>query len=276
MPMEVACWACGAAARPAEGPYEALLHLCPACGFGFQPARDPAELHELYGSDYFARYTADRAYDDDARARAYEAEVRARLVERRVPRGRLLEIGCASGHFLGACKRRGFDVTGVEVGAEIARAARERFGVEVTVAPVEELELPAANFDVICAWHVVEHVPEPLAIVQRLARALRPGGWLFVEVPNFGGVRSRREGAAWPLLDLPHHVGQFTPSSLGALLERSGFPTVELTSVPWGIYRPWPRRLVTHANQALKSRSWPGGTRPAKHDLLRAAGQTAL
>ena len=151
--------------------------------------------------------------------------------------------------------------------------ARRLAEVEVHASSVEDASLPEREFDVVCGWHVLEHIANPLSTLQRLRRAIAPAGVALFEVPNFQSVRGQRERLAWRLLQPTHHVAQYGPRSLAQLLARAGFDDVEVETVPWAVYRRWPRSVASHLKQAVVLRSWPAGSHPAKHELLRAVAR---
>jgi SAM-dependent methyltransferase len=98
--------------------------------------------------------------------------------------------------------------------------ATDRYGVEVVgdavSAPVE------GPFDVITMWHVLEHLPDPMAALERSHELLAPGGRLIVSVPNNDSWQARLGGDDWLHLDIPRHLFHFTPGSLSGLVERTG------------------------------------------------------
>lgn len=266
------CWACGAGGAAPLDAYRPLpFHRCASCGFVFQPQSRAADCAALYGRGYFRDY--DLAETDTAADRRFEADVRVRLLRRRLLGGSVLEIGPAAGYFLDALRRNGFQPLGVEVSAEIAEAARRRFGVEMLVGAVEDVPLEPESFDAACAWHVVEHIPDPLRSLEAIRAALRPGSPLLVEVPNFGGMRSRREGPEWPSLEPRFHVGQYGPESLRALLERAGLAVELVETVPFAVYRRPLRAALSHAKHTVLTRAWPLGAHPWKRELLRAVAR---
>ena len=250
------------------------MRRCPACGLRFLAEIDPADSHALYHADYFHAYDGGD-YEASEPQRRREARVRLEWMRAWAkPPGRLLEVGAAAGYFLDEARRAGFEPVGVEPAADLARKAASRFQVPVHAAFLPGVELPAANFDVVCAWHVVEHIPEPLPALEALRAAAAPSGHLFIEVPNADGVIARRQGAAWPPLGLPHHVGQYGPSSLSALLARARFEIVALDTVPFWEYghRRGPGaiwRLARAAAVSARARKPLGGSHPSAHDLLR-------
>ena len=275
------CWACGSGDVEEASEFRpVVLARCRRCGFLFQPDRSFADVRALYGDDYFDAYPTgagegrEEAYAEQDEARHFEAHVRVQLLhEIAIRAGRLLEIGAAAGHFLAAAHGAGFEVLGVEPSPGTAARGRERFGVEILAGYVEEIELPPSSFDVACAWHVVEHLADPVTPLRRVRIALRPGGVFVAEVPNVESVRARRERAAWGPLDPAHHVGFYGPRSLRALLERCGFDVERVYTVAFGVYRPPLRRTLSHAKQALVLRGSPFGTHPWKHELLRVVAR---
>ncbi len=94
-----------------------------------------------------------------------------------------------------------------------------------------------------------------------------------MEVPNFGSVRAQRDGPAWPFLDPKYNIGQFTPTSLASALVSAGFDRVTTETVPFAIYRRAFRAVLSYAKQADVLRGWPAGSRPTKHELLRAVAR---
>jgi SAM-dependent methyltransferase len=107
----------------------------------------------------------------------------------------VLEIGCATGDLLAEARRRGARVTGVDVSAWAAEAARRRHGVEVLTGTLESLDNSLGRFHVILALEVIEHVENPREFLQLLSRHLLPGGYTLISTPNYRCAR--RFGGEW-------------------------------------------------------------------------------
>jgi SAM-dependent methyltransferase len=105
--------------------------------------------------------------------------------------------------------------------------ARDR-GLEVTVATLERSGLPERSYDVVSAFHVLEHLPESRPFLRSLARWARPGGAVVVEVPNWHGVARRRLGPDWYHLRPGEHLVHFTPETLRGAMRASGIMPVAL------------------------------------------------
>jgi SAM-dependent methyltransferase len=154
---------------------------------------------------------------------------RCRLIDRSVPTRdatprRLLDVGCASGLFLEAMQSyRGWQIEGVELNEIAARTTSERLGVPVFAGPFERAKYADGTFDAITMWDVLEHLHEPLYSLREIRRILRPGGVLFVRVPNAASYVARMCGRYWSGYDLPRHMTLFTPRTLGRALAQAGF-----------------------------------------------------
>ena len=220
---DLACWTCGTTAVP-DTRFPNLGYVrCPACDLVFAPSSSQERLRELYGEAYFEDYGLEGTYDADADQRRREAQVRVRWVrEAGPPIGRLLEIGCASGWFLGEARAVGYEVVGIEPAEEMAAAARERSGAEVHAAMLEDASLDPGSFDVAVAWHVLEHLARPRDTLAGVRTALRPGGCLLLELPNIASLRATRQGEDWYGMEPAHHVAHYSPDGARRAAARLG------------------------------------------------------
>jgi hypothetical protein len=75
---------------------------------------------------------------------------------------------------------------------------------------------------------VLEHMHEPLAALRQAYRLLQPGGWLLVTVPNIASLEYRLWGRHWVGLEPPLHLAHFSPATLAAALEKTGFMLAEV------------------------------------------------
>jgi 2-polyprenyl-3-methyl-5-hydroxy-6-metoxy-1,4-benzoquinol methylase len=99
---------------------------------------------------------------------------------------RLLSIGCGAGRTEAELVRRGMVVVGVEVNPQAAQAARHR-GLTVLEGDAMQLDVnvDAAPYDCIVYADVLEHLADPISLLRRHVASLRPGGIVYVTVPNF-------------------------------------------------------------------------------------------
>lgn len=161
--------------------------------------------------------------------------------------GRYLDVGCGSGAWLGLARALGWRVAGIEVNAAAAQKAR-RFTDEIHVGDVLEAPFATARFDVVTAFHVLEHVVDPVAVVRRMFDWLAPGGLLIVEVPNAGGLGAALFGRAWCGLELPRHLSHFTPHTLERTVQNAGGRVV------WCWHQAKPRYYLWSLSTFLRDR----------------------
>jgi len=141
--------------------------------------------------------------------------------------GRGVDVGCGRGDLAAGLIGAGWRMSGIEPSPDAAANARSR-GVDVRVGTVADCELEPSAYDAAIFQHSLEHTVDPLADLDRIRGALRPGGLVAITVPNFGSWQARHLGSHWYHLDVPRHRTHFTRSGLIAVLQRAGLEVVEL------------------------------------------------
>jgi SAM-dependent methyltransferase len=143
---------------------------------------------------------------------------------------RVLDVGAGTGEFLSYMQDEGYEVVGLEPSSKIGEKAKSK-GLEVYNKTIEEfVESGGDSFDVVTLFHVLEHVPNPVEVIESAYSLLRPGGILVVKVPNeFNSLQvSARESLSlddWWIVP-PVHINYFDYDSLEAIIQSAGF-TVE-------------------------------------------------
>jgi SAM-dependent methyltransferase len=225
-----ACPACRADRfRPITLGPDAPLRRCEGCDLVFAPAyADPSEIYVdgyLTGETDFGLDIMDPLFQEYL---AHVAHRRIELIEKVTPPGRLLDVGCGTGELLAVARGRGWDVQGAEpVEASAAFAVNER-ALDVRPALLEESGLPERNYDVVTAFHVLEHMTDGLAFLRMISRWARPGGYVVIEVPNWRSVHRRTFAGDWPGLRPLEHVAHYAPSTLRTAFLRAGLAPVRV------------------------------------------------
>jgi len=222
----------------------ATLRRCGSCDLVFAPAYgDPSEIYVdgyLKGETDFGLDIMHPLFQEYLE---HVAHRRLALIERTVPPGRLLDVGCGTGEVLAVARDRGWEVQGAEPVEDSATfAARER-GLDVRAALLEESGLPQRSYDVVSAFHVLEHMTDGLDFLRSIARWARPGGYVVIEVPNFGSIHRRAFGGGWPGLRPLEHVAHYTPVTLASAMQRAGLH-------PARVHTPgfiWPQQTLDQA-----------------------------
>lgn len=137
----------------------------------------------------------------------------------------VLDIGSGSGEWLYVLDRMGRRPEGIEVDPCYADFSVRSYGVSVAKASVFDFDPRGRRFDVITAFHVLEHLADPLAVLRKCHDWLTSDGILAVEVPNLASTRQNPSR-----LFHPAHLVGFTPGSLHFAAESAGFQPVRWMS----------------------------------------------
>jgi 2-polyprenyl-3-methyl-5-hydroxy-6-metoxy-1,4-benzoquinol methylase len=187
--------------------------------------REWSEEHASYYFDTFA----------DLRGRSFDVAIDN---IRRLTGGEttsVLDIGCSYGLFLKKVLEQGWDGWGVEPSENEARFAQERFDLQVSASTVEDF-VTDKKWDVVTLWDVLEHLPNPVDALNKIAPMLSADGLLIIRVPNANGFIHRLAFVAYaatlglfnyPLVKLfENHHYIYTDVSLSQLLKQTGFEVI--------------------------------------------------
>jgi SAM-dependent methyltransferase len=155
------------------------------------------------------------------------ADEAVRHLDARPGRPRLLDVGCGEGEFLTDMRALGWAVEGIEPTGAGAAVARAR-GVSVIESPFADVSVAPTSLDAITFRLVFEALHDPVTALHVCARALKPGGVLWIATPNLDSEAHRVFGPCWIFLDPPRYVVLYTEAALVGLLARMGFDVVGL------------------------------------------------
>lgn len=250
--------------------YGGLLRRCLQCGFHFSPS--------AIDEEYDAAYFAGGGYEDYfvPTARRYEANIRLNWLAQYFPEpGMLVEAGSAAGFFVAEALQRGWDARGVEFAGPAAEYAVGTVGVPVIHGSFEDVPV-TGPMDVVCAFHVLEHVSDPFQFLAATRNWLTESGLLFVEVPNIDSPIASAQGLDWPGLQPEYHRWHFGPTTLKRLLDAAGFEVLALDTVTFRSYMPRRYRLRhgwAWAARDIRALHSLRLTDPTRADLLRVVAQ---
>lgn len=256
-------------------PYRGKLALsrCRNCQLVFvNPRPSSALLSEFYRSEH---YVCHRLDDPDS-MRAKAEYLLTRIEHHQPERGLLLDFGCGSGWLLAQARERGWRAMGYDVGQSALEHCRAR-GLPVTGA-LDQIDDRAC--DAIVMHHVLEHVEDFSALFEHITRILKPGGRLFVEVPNATSLRAR--ASLSPLsrycsVDeryraFPIHLSYFSRANLSLLLGLHGFATAGVETYGLGIDELFWNSESERVAYATSQRA----TRKCRFKALRSAVKRAI
>lgn len=143
--------------------------------------------------------------------------------------GRLLDVGCNEGRGLALYRRNGFAAEGLELNSVAAATARAR-GFVVHEADLHDFK-PAQPYDRVVLSNVLEHALDPRQMLGDVHRLLKPGGEVWISLPNNHSWLRRLFGRAWINWHVPFHITHFSADRLRRLLAECGFFVVSETQI---------------------------------------------
>jgi 2-polyprenyl-3-methyl-5-hydroxy-6-metoxy-1,4-benzoquinol methylase len=143
-------------------------------------------------------------------------------------KGKILDIGCSSGGFLGTLDKRNWELYGIEIESATAEKARSSTGAEVFVGDAVRAPFPPESFDVVTCFDVLEHVYDLREFLKKILEWLKPGGFFNTYLPNIASWEARMFGGYWYGLELPRHLFHFSPQSPHNLMNSLQFEEMQL------------------------------------------------
>lgn len=179
---------------------------------------------------------------------------------------RVLEIGCGTGYLLSLLKARGADVLGIEPGAQ-GRDGGRRHGVSVVNGFFPHPEV-AGKFDLVIAYAVLEHIPDPVAFMRTIGDSLSVHGVAYIAVPDCAPYL--RNGDVSCLLH--EHWSYFNTGSLTRVVAAAGLRgEVEASRFGGSLYC-----RVTHASDNAEALAEDLAPAALEFDAFRSMAQAAM
>ncbi|MFH1539513.1 MAG: class I SAM-dependent methyltransferase [bacterium] len=198
------------------------------CGLLFVEHAHPAEeIRKKYDERYFTNYNRIKyGYENYMGHRHLYMDLFIRRMEElekhRKP-GRLLDVGCAAGILMDVARLRGWEVQGVDVSPYASEIARKYYNLDVFTGTLKEAVFDDERFDVIVMHDLIEHVPDPAGLLVEANRILKNEGLLVINTPNAAGFMAKILGKRWFHYKPQTHLTCFSPVTLGAMLDKTGF-----------------------------------------------------
>lgn len=162
---------------------------CTACGLAWSDPR-PHDVRRFYEDQYRVDYKGAFAPKPKHVYRAGQVALSRWQRIRGLLDGpkKVLDVGSGGGEFSYLLKSLGHEVRGIEPNRGYMQYSVGEYGLDVWRGFVDDAPLDDVAYDLITIWHVLEHTERPASVLGRLARALKPGGLLVVEVPSIEAV----------------------------------------------------------------------------------------
>jgi len=242
----MACVICGSTQNTLRARFHHVAYYkCHGCGVVYQsPMPSATAIEEIYGQDNDGYFVSDTKNANHIEGEAWLRETArffiSLLAQQLGLHGadawkayNVLDFGCGTGILLSELHKQGAVVAGVEMSPWACEYGRTHFGLTMHNEDILTVDLPPQHFDVITMSHVIEHLPDPVKIVQRLALLLKPNGLMMIATPHAESLGAKVFGSRW-LYYLPdEHLHLFDAPSLQNVVEQAGLRVSDVQYYLW-------------------------------------------
>lgn len=245
---------------------EINIARCTECKTAYLHGSDHSFREDMYA--YYKRF-AGRPMEDLVSPLTLESYNRVlRELRKRCDLKSILDVGCGKGEFVWAALGQGCAIEGLELSAEAVSIAHS-LGLPVRRQSLFSSDLDLRRWSCVTMFEVLEHLDEPIAMINRATDLLEEGGLLYLTTPNYNSLDRLALGSTWNVFH-PEHITYFSTSGLVRLLQRLE-PRLQLISVESNNVSP---ELIDCVFDLLKFPS--KGIEPEGHQLNRVSSHSFL
>jgi 2-polyprenyl-3-methyl-5-hydroxy-6-metoxy-1,4-benzoquinol methylase len=204
---------------------------CSSCGFKYTcPVPPESEIGKYYKAESYISHTdtkkgfINKLYHF---VRNITLKKKLQLLDELSEKGKILDVGCGTGHFLKECKNNGWKVEGTEPDPDARKIAENLTGSEISETVFTKGDFKSYN--IISLWHVLEHVHRLNESLEQIKKLLNDRGHLIIAVPNCESFDAKHYKEHWAAYDLPRHLYHFTQDTMEKLLHKHGFKIIKKT-----------------------------------------------
>ena len=217
--------------RPIDLYHKDHIVECRVCGFAYSLLiPSDADYARVYGAYDYTGEDAARTTTSIAK----EAALAARLARDKT--GKVIDIAAGAGRFLEHFQALGFDCYATEFNEGMCQFL-ERKGFTAYRGGLFPEGAPESAFDIVIFTEIIEHINNPLPVLERLNRLLRPGGIIYITTPNWNSIERRALKSDWGMLCWPEHITYWTPRHIDRALRQAGFTKRSLKAQNISPYR---------------------------------------
>jgi len=214
------------------------ISKCNNCGFVFtQNIPDEESIGKYYNNANYVSHSNTKKglfFKVYHLVRSFMLKQKCKLVikETKKTKGKILDVGSATGYFLNEMKLNGWEIEGIEQDENAIALGKEKFNIDAN-PPSHINSFENNSFDCITLWHVLEHVHQLSATVSNLNKLLKPEGVLIIAVPNHESYDANYYERYWAGWDIPIHLWHFSTKSMQDLMIKHNFEVVKKKTMPF-------------------------------------------
>lgn len=192
-------------------------------------------LEQYYDSEEYISHTDSKRSVLDGvyqLVRKYTIKQKVKMINSFVNTGNnILDIGAGTGDFLKACKRNGWNITGIEPNNKAKEIASNKLhdtnSIHSGLDKLQSDKSAVNEYDVITMWHVLEHIPNLTEYLSVLKQFLKPNGTLIIAVPNYKSFDAIYYKEYWAAYDVPRHLWHFSQKAISQLFAQEEMKVIK-------------------------------------------------
>ena len=199
---------------------------CADCGLIYaRPFLSQEKLKSFYIN------MSDEEYKNEESGRRISAKKILNKLEKISKKGRILDVGCATGFLLDEARRKSWETHGVELSKWCVEQAKNNLSLNVFCGPLDDARFEDDFFDAVVLNDVVEHLSDPKGTLVEIRRILKKGGVICINTPDIDSFLSKLLKAKWWGINQAH-LFYFTKGTLSRMLKVTGFLPAKFTRHP--------------------------------------------
>lgn len=222
--IKIPCNTCGGQEWVPIGRKDNLtLVRCKTCGLIFtNPRPDPEIIHARYSPDYFEEEYLKGILDNFSIHETHWNNILNEVERFRMVSPYLFEVGTGAGFALSLANKRGWKASGIDLNEKAVMYARNQLGLDVNLGDISRWQFPDIKYGAILLESTLEHFEDPAQVIAKCARALHPGGGLFIWTLTSEGEVFKDRGLDYHFIGPSEHLYYFTAGNLCQMCERVG------------------------------------------------------
>ncbi len=203
------------------------FYKCENCGFYYSDPTSSSELLvKIYGSVKDPDYESEKVGREDNFKRILK-----RILKYKPEKGKLLDVGAATGIFMNLAKEKGFGVEGIEPSKWAVDTAKKEYGIDIYNTELFSYKTDK-KYDIIVFLDLIEHLKTPLEGLKKANDLLKEEGLLVIVTPDVESFLSKILKRKWWHFR-PPHINFFTKSSIKYALDKTGFSILSIKPYHW-------------------------------------------
>ena len=176
----------------------------------------------------------------------------------------VLDYGCGGGVSLLEMQLNGINAFGLEADSNVQQV-KDGLGLNILIGTLDAMPFDGVKFDAVILNQVLEHIPDPIILLNKLDVRLNDGGRVFLSFPNAKSIFAKTFGRKWINWHIPYHLHHFNPKSVKLFVKKAGWKIVSLKTITPNLWTLLQLRAATQSPVfGIENSTWGGASQSDK------------